>query len=202
MIRPEVRIAVGIELHDGEAAPDFVLDAGLLECRDFRAVEAAHDGGIGIHRQAVQRIFREHHQIHGAEVAARLANHRDDPVGLTREVFRGGHDGQLQLHEPDDDAFRRFVESAKSVHAVLLDLATPMVRRGRRNKSPLPSAEIATSVPDPVRLAALNGRIPCKVPCQLEPGPINAASGSHAATDPVAVLNGFGELRNQRGQQS
>jgi len=43
-----------------------MVDAGLLERRDFGAVEAAHDVGIGVHRQAVQGIFRKYHEIHGA----------------------------------------------------------------------------------------------------------------------------------------
>src|SRR5713101_4374721 len=115
-----VGIAVGVELHDGKAAPDFMVDASSLERRDFRAVEPAHDFGIGVHRQAVQRIFGEHHEVHGAEIAPRLADHVDDALGLARQVRLGHDDGQLQLNEPDDDAIRRFVEAAKSVHIKLL----------------------------------------------------------------------------------
>jgi hypothetical protein len=111
-----VGIAVGVELHDRKAAPDLVVDAGLLEGRDFRAVEPAHDRGVGVHRQAVQRVFREHHEIHGAEIAARLADHVDDPLGLASQVGLGHHNGQLQLNQPDDHAFGGFVEAAKSVH--------------------------------------------------------------------------------------
>src|SRR5260370_1760421 len=49
-------------------------------------------------------------------MAARLADHVNDAVGLTRKVSLGHHDGKLQLNKPDDDAFGRFVEAAKSVH--------------------------------------------------------------------------------------
>src|SRR4030081_2432116 len=69
----------------------------------------------------MQRIFGEYHEVHGAKIAPRLADHVDDAFGLAREVSLGHDDGQLQLNEPDDDAFRRFVEAAKSVHATLLE---------------------------------------------------------------------------------
>ena len=45
-----------------------------------------------------------------------------DALGLPRQVCPGDDDRQLQLHEPDDDAIGRFVETAKSVH-VLVSLA-------------------------------------------------------------------------------
>src|SRR6266571_3709189 len=38
-----IGIAVGVEFHDRKAAPDLVVDAGVLECCDFGAVELAHD---------------------------------------------------------------------------------------------------------------------------------------------------------------
>ena len=50
-------------------------------------------------------------------VAARLADHRDDPVGLRRELRRRLDDRQLQLHQADDDAVRRFVETSETAHA-------------------------------------------------------------------------------------
>jgi len=103
-----------------KAAPDFMVDAGFLERRDLRPVEPAHDFGIGVHRQAMQGIFGKHHEIHGAQIAARLADHVDDAVGLTRQIGRGHDNRQLQLNEPDDDAIGRFVEAAKSVHVKLL----------------------------------------------------------------------------------
>jgi hypothetical protein len=49
-----VGVAVGIVLHDGEAAPDAVVDAGLSEARDLRPVEARHQIRISVHRQPVQ----------------------------------------------------------------------------------------------------------------------------------------------------
>src|SRR6267143_3015605 len=54
-----IRIAVGVELHDGETAPDMVVDAGLLERRDRRPIEPAHDLGIGVHGRGVQRVCRK-----------------------------------------------------------------------------------------------------------------------------------------------
>src|ERR1700744_4019870 len=48
-----VGIAARVELHDGEAAPNLVAGAGLLEGRDLRPVEIAHDFAVGIHRKAV-----------------------------------------------------------------------------------------------------------------------------------------------------
>ena len=63
---------------------------------------------IDVHRQAVQRVFRKHHQIHRAEIAPRLADHGDDFLGLRGEVGPGDHIRQLQLHQPDDDAVARF----------------------------------------------------------------------------------------------
>ena len=75
---------------------------------------------------SIDRPCREysgkHHQIHGAQIAPRFAKHVHDALGLTRQVGLGDHDRQLQLNEPDDDAIRRFVEAAKSVH-VLVPLA-------------------------------------------------------------------------------
>jgi len=63
-----------------------------------------------------QRVFRKHHQVHGSQIAPRFADHVDDAVGLARQILPGDHDRKLQLHEPDDDAFGRFVEAAKSIH--------------------------------------------------------------------------------------
>ena len=52
-----VGVATGVQLHDGEAAPDLVVDAGLLEGGHLRPVEPAHDGGVGVHREPVQGVF-------------------------------------------------------------------------------------------------------------------------------------------------
>src|SRR5689334_19339102 len=67
----------------------------------------------------MERIFREDHEIHRRKIAARLADHIDDALGLVREILLGCDHRQLQLHEPDHDAFGRFVQSAKSVHVPL-----------------------------------------------------------------------------------
>lgn len=64
----------------------------------------------------MQAVFREDHQIHGAHIAPRLADHFDDAGGLRGQIGGGFHHRQLQLHRADDDAVFRFVQSAKSVH--------------------------------------------------------------------------------------
>ena len=97
------------------------------------AVEPAHDFRIGVHRQPVQRIFRKHDQIHGGKVAPRLADHGDDALGLAREVGPRHDHGQLQLNQPDDDAFGRFVEAAKSVH-VPLPLPLREIPKGKQTR--------------------------------------------------------------------
>jgi hypothetical protein len=117
MIRPGiVGVAVGIVLHDGEAAPDAVVDAGFPEARDLRPVEPRHQVGIGVHRQAVQRIFRKDHEVHCRHAFARLLHHRANLLGLSRQIALGRDRRQLQLNEPDHHAVRRLVQSAKSTH--------------------------------------------------------------------------------------
>ena len=111
-----VGIAPRVELHDGETAPDLVLDAGRLERRDFRPIHPAHDGRVRVHRQAVQRVFGEYDQVHRPQIAARLADHRDDARSLRGEIVRRDDHGQLKLHEADDDAVLGFVQTAKPVH--------------------------------------------------------------------------------------
>jgi hypothetical protein len=64
----------------------------------------AHDLAIGVHGEAVQRIFRKHHEVHGGKVSPGLSDHRDDALGLPRQIGLGHDDRQLQLHQPDDDA--------------------------------------------------------------------------------------------------
>ncbi len=64
----------------------------------------------------MQGVFGEDDEIHRSHVAPRLADHVDDALRLPREVVLGDDDGQLELHEADDDAVRGFVESAQSVH--------------------------------------------------------------------------------------
>jgi hypothetical protein len=81
----------------------------------------------------VQRIFAEYHQIHGAEIAARLADHGDDALGLPRQIGLGHDHRQLQLNQPDHDALGRFVKAAKSVHSHLLIRSRG---RGRSAKAP------------------------------------------------------------------
>ena len=56
-------------------------------------------------------VFREDDEVHAGIVAPRLGDQFDDPRGLPRQIgLRDGH-GQLQLHEADHDAVRRFVEA-------------------------------------------------------------------------------------------
>jgi hypothetical protein len=70
-----------------EKQPQILLtDAGLLEGRHFGAIERAHDGRVGVHAQAVQRVFREHHEVHGALVAPRLGHHVADALRLRGQI--------------------------------------------------------------------------------------------------------------------
>jgi len=87
-----------------KTAPDIIVDAGLLERRDLRAVHCAHDLGVDIHRQAVQRVFGEDDQIHGAHVAPRLGRHLDNAGGLGGQIVRRFHHWQLELHQSDHHA--------------------------------------------------------------------------------------------------
>ena len=100
-----IGIAARVELHDREAAPDLVVDAGLPERRDLGTIETAHDLRIGIHRQSVQRIFGKYHEIHGGKIPSRLADHGDDAFGLAGQIGLGRDNRQLELNEPNDDAF-------------------------------------------------------------------------------------------------
>ncbi|MDT4886136.1 hypothetical protein FQZ97_1224500 [compost metagenome] len=68
----------------------------------------------------MQRVFREHHQVHGALVAPRLAHQLADALCLRRQLRRRFHHRQLQLHQAHDHAVLRFVETAQSAHALLL----------------------------------------------------------------------------------
>ena len=64
----------------------------------------------------MQRIFGEDDEIHRRHVAARLADRRHDLLRLRGKIRGRDDDGQLQLHDADNDAVRRFVETAESVH--------------------------------------------------------------------------------------
>src|ERR1700738_4579888 len=66
-----VRVAVGVNSMM-EKQTQIVVDAGLLERCDFRPIEPAHDLGIGVHRQAVQRVFRKYHEASPASATSRL----------------------------------------------------------------------------------------------------------------------------------
>jgi hypothetical protein len=74
--------------------------------------------GFGVHRQAVQRVFGEDHEVHGRQVAPRLGHHGDDPPGLRAQVGGRGHHRQLELHEADHHPVRALVQAAESVHRV------------------------------------------------------------------------------------
>ena len=86
-------------------------DAGAAEALDLGPVQPAHDRRVGVHREAVQRVFGEHDQVHGRQVAPRLADQRADAVGLPRQVLGRGDHGVLDLHQPDDHAIGRLVET-------------------------------------------------------------------------------------------
>ena len=64
----------------------------------------------------MQRIFGEDDEIHRRHVAARLADRRHDLLRLRGEIRGRDDDRQLQLHDADNDAVRRLVETAESVH--------------------------------------------------------------------------------------
>ena len=111
-----VRVAVRVELHDGEAAPDPVVDACLLEGGDLRPVHTAEDVGVGVHREAVERVFGEDHEVHRAQVAPGLGDDVDHALGLRGEIGFGRHIRVLELDETDDDAVLGLVETAESIH--------------------------------------------------------------------------------------
>ena len=75
-----------------------------LEGRDLRPVERAHDLRIGVHREAVQRVFGEHDQVHAGKLRRALPTICDDALGLRGKSAFACDVRQLQLHEADHDA--------------------------------------------------------------------------------------------------
>ncbi len=73
----------------------------------------------------MQRIFGEDDEVHCRHVAARLADRRHDLLRLRGKVRGRGDDGQLQLHDADNDAVRRLVETAEAVHRCSSRSQTP-----------------------------------------------------------------------------
>src|SRR5262245_23982178 len=73
-----VRVAVRVVLHDGETSPDPVLLARVLESLHFWSIKPAHDVGVGVHRQTVQRVLRKHDEIHRRQSLAGLLDHSAD----------------------------------------------------------------------------------------------------------------------------
>ena len=98
-----VRVAVGVVFHDGEATPDVVVDASLLERGNLGAVQRTHDRRVDVHAQTMQRILREHHQVHGALIAPCLGHQVTDALSLCRKIGGRHHHGQLQLNETEND---------------------------------------------------------------------------------------------------
>ena len=127
-----VRVARRIELHQREAPPNVVVAAGLAERRDFWPVERAHDLRIGVHRQAVQRVFGEDDEIHRGHATLGLPHHGDDLLRLPGQIGRRGDHRQLQLNEPNNDPARRLVQSAQSAHGFLLFSAPTKARLASR----------------------------------------------------------------------
>mmetsp|Transcript_55410 Transcript_55410/g.149412 ORF Transcript_55410/g.149412 Transcript_55410/m.149412 type:complete len:387 (+) Transcript_55410:415-1575(+) len=109
-----VRISLRVVLHDGEATPNLVLDTRRPERGHLGSVQPAHDIRVGTHRQAVQRVLREDHQVHRAEVTTGLAHHLDDSVRLRREVRLRRDHRELKLDAANDDAVGRLVEASES----------------------------------------------------------------------------------------
>ena len=60
----------------------------------------------------MQGVFREDDQVHGRQVAPRLGDERADAIGLPCQVFGRDDDGILDLHQPDDHAIGRLVETS------------------------------------------------------------------------------------------
>ena len=111
-----VRVAVGVGLHDREAAPDAVLHASRLERRHLGAVQRDHQLGRDAHAQAVQRVLGKHHQVHRGQVAPRLADHLADALRLRRQLRGRLDQRQMQLHQADHHAIRRLVQTTQSTH--------------------------------------------------------------------------------------
>ena len=133
-----IGISAGIILHDGKTSPDRIVDAGLFEGSDLRPVERAHDFRVGVHRQAVQRVFGEDDEVHGRRGCAAPCR----PCATIFSVCAARSawvtvTGQLQLHQADDHAVLRFVQSAKPFIPVLLFGDREFARR--RSSSPLSS---------------------------------------------------------------
>ena len=60
----------------------------------------------------MQRIFREHHEVERGHVAPGFRDHCHDALGLPGDVGTGFDGGQRQLHEPEDDTVRGWIEAA------------------------------------------------------------------------------------------
>ncbi len=149
------RVAMGIELHDGEAAPDVIGHAGAAEVLDLGAVDPAHDRRIGVHRQAVQRVFGENDQIHGRHVAPGLADQLANATGLAREILGRGHDRVLDLHQSDDDTVGCLVQSAQSAHGFLRRLI--FRRRSKPRASVFTACYLSASAPASLRKSVDGG---------------------------------------------
>ena len=91
-------------------------NTGRLERGNLRPVQIAQDLIADVHRQPVQRIFREHHQIERRHPALGLSHHRNDPLRLRRDIRPRLDHRQLQLHQPDHHPVRRFVQPAQTIH--------------------------------------------------------------------------------------
>lgn len=109
-----VRIAVGVEFHNGKASPNVVLHTGVLKCLHFGSVHAAHDGGIRIHRQAVQGILGKDDQIHRAEILAGLGHQLANAGGLLRQILRRDDVGELVLDQANHHPVGALVETSQA----------------------------------------------------------------------------------------
>ncbi len=67
----------------------------------------------------MERVFGEDDEVHGGEIASRLADHLHDPVRLRGELRGRVDDRELELDEADDDTVLRLVETTETVHGIL-----------------------------------------------------------------------------------
>ena len=70
----------------------------------------------------MQGVFRKHDEIECRHARLGFPDHAADLLRLIRQILRGDDSRQLKLHDADDDAVRRLVQSAKTVHGCVSSL--------------------------------------------------------------------------------
>jgi hypothetical protein len=106
-------IAAGIALHDGKAAPDAVVDAGLLERRHLGpSSEHMIAGLVSMERPCSAYSGNTTRSMVGILRRA-LPTMATMRCGLRRQIVRRRHHRQLQLHQPQHHAVGSLVQAAK-----------------------------------------------------------------------------------------